>query len=72
MARSASRCHRAFLLYANGPYKSQQTYIYLSDAFHQEVLYWRSLIEEMNSRPTYLAEIVHRVATYMGFTDASG
>ena len=29
-------------------------------------------MEEMKTRPTYLAEIVHRVATDMGYTDASG
>ena len=52
--------------------KANKRTAYLSDAFHQEVTYWCSLIEEMKTRPTYLAEIVHRVATDMGYTDASG
>ena len=52
--------------------KANKRTAYLSDAFHAEVVHWKNLILEMHSRPTYLAEIVHRLATDLGYTDASG
>ena len=45
---------------------------YLSNNFHTEVRYWKQLVEEMEWRPTHLAEIVQRYASALGFTDASG
>ena len=45
---------------------------YLSKSFHREVTFWKSLFEDMISRPTYLAEIVQRLATDVGYTNASG
>ena len=45
---------------------------YLSNGFHQEVCYWHALLKEMDMRPTFLASIVKRSPTDLGFTDASG
>ena len=45
---------------------------YLSDGFHEEIRYWKALIKEMDVRPTFLASIVKRSPTDLGFTDASG
>ena len=45
---------------------------YLSDGFHEEIRYWKALLKEMDVRPTFLASIVKRSPTDLGFTDASG
>ena len=45
---------------------------YLSKSFHRDVKFWQSLCADMVSRPTYFVDIVQRLATDMGYTDASG
>ena len=45
---------------------------YVTSGFHSDLRFWRRLCAEMPTRPTYLAEIVQRLPTYIGFTDASG
>ena len=45
---------------------------YLSKSFHRDVKFWQYLCANMVSRPTYIAEIVQRLATDVGYTDASG
>ena len=45
---------------------------YMSNGFHKEIKYWQELVKNMDTRPTYLAEIVQRHASALGFTDASG
>ena len=45
---------------------------YMSNNFHKEIKYWQQLVTNMGTRPTYLAEIVQRLASALGFTDASG
>ena len=52
--------------------QASQATSYLSKSFHRDVTFWKSLFEDMVSRPTYLAEIVQRLATDVGYTDASG
>jgi hypothetical protein len=51
---------------------ASSTTAYLSNAFHEDIAHWRTLINAMALRPTYIAEIVQRVPTDLGFTDASG
>ena len=43
---------------------------YLS--FHRGVHFWKYLCVDMVSRPTFLAEIVQRLTTDVGYTDTSG
>ena len=45
---------------------------YLSKSFHRDVKFWQYLCANMVSRPTYIAEIVQRLATDVGYTNASG
>ena len=45
---------------------------YVTSGFHSDLRCWRRLCAEMPTRPTYLAEIVQRLPTDIGFTDASG
>jgi hypothetical protein len=48
------------------------TSAYLSNDFHEDIAHWRTLVNAMALRPTYIAEIVQRIPTDLGFTDASG
>ena len=34
--------------------------------------FWRDICKAMDIQPTYLAEIVHRDASYLGYCNASG
>ena len=43
----------------------------LSSWFHQDSKFWWSLCVKMTTRLTYLAKIVHRDASDIGYTDAS-
>ena len=52
--------------------KANRRTAYLSKGFHQDVAHWRLLCSRMTQRPTYLAEIVQRLPTDLGYTDASG
>ena len=45
---------------------------YVTSGFHSNLRFWRRLCAEMPTRPTYLVEIVQRLPTNIGFTDASG
>ena len=45
---------------------------WLSPAFHREIADWKMLADQTDDRPTYLAEIVRREPTHLGFCDASG
>ena len=45
---------------------------YLSKDFHRDVQFWKSLCVDMISRPTFIAEIVQRLATDVGYANASG
>ena len=45
---------------------------YMSNNFHKEIQYWQQLVENMETQPTYLTEIVQRLASAIDFTDASG
>ena len=51
---------------------ASRTTAYLKKGFHSDLSFWRKLCAEMDTRPTYLAEIVQRLPTDIGFTDASG
>ena len=44
---------------------------YLSKAFHQEIAHWQRLITNSLARPRFLAEVVCRLLTELGFCDAS-
>ena len=44
---------------------------YLSNDFHADIAHWRTL-HSMATRSTYMVEIVQRIPTDFGFTDASG
>ena len=45
---------------------------YMSKGFHRDIAHWNFLCNEVLSQPTYIAEIVQRLWTAMGFCDASG
>ena len=45
---------------------------YLSQAFHAEIAHWRHLCDDTLSRPAYIVEVVQRLATALGYCDASG
>ena len=45
---------------------------YVTTGFHSDLRFWRQLCADMPIRPTYLAEIVQRLPTDIGFADASG
>ena len=45
---------------------------YVTSGFHSDLRFWRRLCAEIPTRPTYLAAIVQRLPTDIGFTDASG
>ena len=45
---------------------------YLSKGFHRDVQFWKSLCVDMGFRTTFFAEIVHRLANDVGYTDNSG
>ena len=52
--------------------KANRKTVYLSMAFHQDVVHWQLLCNCMKLCPTYLAEIFQRLPTNLGYTDASG
>ena len=52
--------------------KANRRTAYLSKDFHNDIAHWRLLCSRMKHRPTYLAEIVQRLPTDIGYTDASG
>ena len=52
--------------------KANRRTAYLSKDFHRDVAHWRLLCSRMKQRPTYLAEIVQRLPTDLGYTDVSG
>ena len=52
--------------------KANRRTTYLSKDFHRDIAHWRLLCSRMKQRPTYLAEIVQRLPTDLGYTDASG
>ena len=43
--------------------QASQRRSYLSNNFHSDVSHWKQLCQSMKTRPTYLAEIVQRLAT---------
>ena len=45
---------------------------WLSPTFYRKVADWKALSLQAASRPTHLAEIVHREPTHLGFCDTSG
>ena len=45
---------------------------YLYKSFHRDVKFWKSLCADMGSRPTYLTKNFQRLATDVGYTNASG
>ena len=45
---------------------------YLSTAFHQDIVHWQLLCNRMKLRTTYIAEIVQRLPTDLGFADVLG
>ena len=45
---------------------------YLLAQFHQDVHFLREICEFIDIRTTYLAEIVHRDSSDLGYCDASG
>ena len=45
---------------------------YLSKAFHREIAHWQRLITDSLARPRFLAEVVCRLSTALGFCDALG
>ena len=51
--------------------KANKRTAYLSSLFHQEVLHWHALIQDMKGRLTFLAEIVQRLPINHDFTNAS-
>ena len=46
--------------------------LYLSKSYHMDVKFWQFLCADMGSWPTYLVEIVQRLATDVDYTNASG
>ena len=44
----------------------------LSAQFHQDIKLLRSLCVKMTTRPTYLAELVHRASSGIGYTGTPG
>ena len=52
--------------------KANKRTAYLSNDFHHEVAHWKTLLTQMRHRPTYIAEIVKRLPTDLGYTDSSG
>ena len=45
---------------------------YLSKLFHWEISHWKRLSTDLLDRPRFLAEVVCRLLTALGFCDASG
>ena len=45
---------------------------YLSKDFYRDVQFWKYLCVDMGSRPTFVAQNSQRLATDVGYTDASG
>ena len=45
---------------------------YVTSGFHSDLRFWRRLCAEIHTRLVYLAEIVQRFPTDIGFTDALG
>ena len=45
---------------------------YVTKGFHSDLRFWRRLCADMPTRPTYLAEILQRLPTDIGFADALG
>ena len=52
--------------------KANRRTAYLSKDFHRDITHWRLLCARMQHRPTNLAEVVQRLPTDLGYTDASG
>ena len=46
-------------------------WVYLSNNFHSKIPHWKRICQSMDTRLTYLVEIVPRLATDLGFIDAS-
>ena len=51
---------------------AHQATAYVTTGFHSDFRFWRQLCADIPIRPTYLAEIVQRLPTDIGFADASG
>ena len=51
---------------------ASQATAYLSGKNHRDIKCWKYLCAGMSSRATYIAEIVERLATDVGYTDVSG
>ena len=51
---------------------SNRTTSYLLARLQHDVHFWRCLYEAMDTHPTYLADIVHRYASDLGYCNASG
>ena len=45
---------------------------YLSKAFNREILHWQRLYKDLLAWPRFLAQVVQRLLTKLGFCDASG
>ena len=45
---------------------------YLLEQFLMGVYFWRDICKSMDTRLTYIADIVHREASYLGNCNASG
>ena len=63
-----------YFLYIKGDLTEARTGTksYLSKDFHQEILYWQRLCKDSLAWPRFLAEVVQRLPTALGFYDASG
>ena len=51
---------------------AHQATSYVTTGFQSDLRFWRRLCADIPTRPTYLAEIVQRLPTDIGFADASG
>ena len=51
---------------------AHQATAYVTKGFHSDLRFWRRLCADMPTRSTYLAKIVQRLPTDIGFADASG
>ena len=45
---------------------------YISKWFHQYVVHWKQLLQDVLTFPTFLSYVVQRLPTEMGFYDTSG
>ena len=51
---------------------AHQATAYVTNGFHSDLHFWGRICAEMPTRPTYMAEIMQRLPTDIGFADASG